>query len=111
MNMPATDIQEYTLSLEREFNAPAARVFKAWTDPDVLMKWFVPEGVVCESAHVDLRGGDTYRLARGIRARRDPQMENRWTWFLHDLCTDSAPFHRRIGATVEICMQPSGSRP
>ncbi len=50
-------------------------------------------------------------LARAVRARRDPQMGARWTWFLHDLCTDSAAFHRSIGATVEICMQPSVSRP
>jgi hypothetical protein len=50
-------------------------------------------------------------LTGAIRARRDPQMDARWSWFLYDLCRDSAAFHRSIGAPVEICMQPSGARP
>ena len=50
-------------------------------------------------------------IAGAIRARRDPQMDARWSWFLYDLCRDSAAFHRSIGAPVEICMQPSGTRP
>jgi len=50
-------------------------------------------------------------LTAEIRARRDPQMDVRWRWFLYDLCLDSAAFHRSIGAPVEICFQPSGSRP
>ena len=50
-------------------------------------------------------------LSRVIRARRDPQMSARWSWFLYDICTDSASFHRRLGATVEICTEPSSTRP
>ncbi len=50
-------------------------------------------------------------LARVIRARQDPQMDARWRWFLYDLCTDSARFHRSIRSPVEICSQPTGSRP
>ena len=50
-------------------------------------------------------------LTASIRGRRDPQMNARWAWFLYDICTDSASFHRRLGATVEICMPPSSTRP
>ena len=50
-------------------------------------------------------------LAAAIRRRQDPQMSARWSWFLYDLCTDSAAFHRSIGAPVEICSQPGDSRP
>jgi len=50
-------------------------------------------------------------LARAIRARQDPQMDARWTWFLYDLCTDSAAFHRSVGSPVEICTEPTASRP
>ena len=50
-------------------------------------------------------------LARVIRARQDPQMGARWTWFLYDLCTDSAAFHRSVGSPVEICTEPTVSRP
>lgn len=50
-------------------------------------------------------------LVRSIQRHQDPQMDARWAWFLYDLCTDSAVYHRQIGATVEICMQPAGHRP
>lgn len=50
-------------------------------------------------------------LAASIRRRQDPQMNARWTWFLYDICTDSAAFHRLIGSPVEICMTPSANRP
>ena len=63
MSLPATDIQSYTLSLTRDFNAPCEKVFQAWTDPDILMKWFGPKGVTTESARIDLRVGGKYQYA------------------------------------------------
>lgn len=50
-------------------------------------------------------------LSRVIRARRDPQESAQWSWFLYDLCTDSAAFHRSVGSPVEICIRPSTGRP
>jgi uncharacterized protein YndB with AHSA1/START domain len=60
MTLPATDIQNYTLSLTRDFNASREKVFQAWTDPEVLSKWFGPKGVMTESAQIDLRVGGKY---------------------------------------------------
>ena len=57
MSLPASDIQSYTLSLTRDFNAPREKVFQAWTDPEILMKWFGPKGVTTESARIDLKVG------------------------------------------------------
>ena len=62
MTAPATDIQNYNLSLTRDFNAPRETVFQAWTDPEVLSKWFGPRGVMCESAEIDLRVGGKYQF-------------------------------------------------
>jgi hypothetical protein len=39
-------------------------------------------------------------LAQVIRAHQDPRMEARWAWFLHDLCKDSAAFHRQVRTMV-----------
>jgi hypothetical protein len=49
-------------------------------------------------------------LTSAVQQRR-PEMESRWQWFLHDLCTDSHDFHASIGAQVEICFSPAGVRP
>lgn len=62
MNLPATDVQSYTLSLTRDFNAPREKVFQAWTDPETLTQWFGPKGVSTESAQIDLKVGGKYQF-------------------------------------------------
>jgi uncharacterized protein YndB with AHSA1/START domain len=53
-----------TLSLEHTFEAPREAVFAAWTDPEVLRRWWAagPDWDTPEAA-VDLRVGGRYRLA------------------------------------------------
>lgn len=53
---------ETTLQLKRTFSASRERVFKAWTDPEMLKEWFGPEGVKTVSAEVELKIGGKYRF-------------------------------------------------
>jgi len=62
MTQTATNIQDYAVTLTREFNAPPQRVFQAWTDPQILVKWFGPKGVSTESAQIDLQVGGAYQF-------------------------------------------------
>ena len=50
------------LTISRTFAATRERVFKAFTDPDVLKEWFGPEGFSVPSATVDFRVGGKYRI-------------------------------------------------
>jgi len=50
------------ITVAREFNAPCALVFSAWTDARHLSSWFSPEGVECRSFDTDIRVGGRYRL-------------------------------------------------
>jgi uncharacterized protein YndB with AHSA1/START domain len=51
------------LRLERTFAAPRQRVFDAWTDPEVLRRWWgAGPDWECPVADVDLRVGGRYRL-------------------------------------------------
>jgi uncharacterized protein YndB with AHSA1/START domain len=52
------------LRLERTFDAPREDVFDAWTNPEVLRRWWAggPDWDT-PSAEVDLREGGRYRLA------------------------------------------------
>jgi uncharacterized protein YndB with AHSA1/START domain len=53
-----------TLRLERTFHAPAQAVFDAWTNPEVLRRWWMVNPTWNPSvAEVDLRVGGSYRLA------------------------------------------------
>lgn len=56
--------QEIGLELSHRFAAPRERVFDAWTDPDVLKRWWAA-GETWETprAEVDLRPGGRYRLS------------------------------------------------
>lgn len=44
----------------RVFDAPRELVWKAWTDPEMIKKWWGPEGFTAPSAKVDLRVGGRY---------------------------------------------------
>ncbi|TNJ34528.1 SRPBCC family protein [Arenimonas terrae] len=50
------------LIIEREFDAPRAAVFKAWTDPAALALWFCPEGCDAPFQRFDPRVGGSYRV-------------------------------------------------
>ncbi|HEX4837522.1 MAG TPA: SRPBCC domain-containing protein [Solirubrobacteraceae bacterium] len=59
-----TEMSETSLRLERTYEAPAEEVFDAWTNPEVLRRWWKvdPEGST-PIAEVDLRVGGRYRLS------------------------------------------------
>jgi uncharacterized protein YndB with AHSA1/START domain len=42
------------------FDAPRAMVFKAWTDPEHLQRWFAPRGCTLRLAKTDIRPGGAY---------------------------------------------------
>jgi uncharacterized protein YndB with AHSA1/START domain len=51
-----------SLTLKRRFNAPPAKVFAAWTDPEKMKTWMGPEGVQGISCEISARTGGRYRL-------------------------------------------------
>lgn len=60
-----------TLQIERTFQAPAEKVFDAWTSEEVLRRWFYGQpGWEAPEAEVDLRVGGAVRVVM-----RDPVKE------------------------------------
>ena len=54
------------LVLERNIDVPRELVWRAWTTPDVLMKWFTPAPWKTVECEIDLRPGGLFRtLMRG----------------------------------------------
>jgi uncharacterized protein YndB with AHSA1/START domain len=51
-----------TLHIERRFAAPRERVFEAWTDPELFVRWFMPKGGSASDAEIDLRVGGRWRV-------------------------------------------------
>ena len=48
--------------VRRVIAASRERVFRNWTEPEQLKRWWGPDGFSCPAAEVDLRPGGTYRL-------------------------------------------------
>ncbi len=48
---------QHELVLVREFDAPREKIYKAWTDPDLLKQWFVPRPWGVAEATLDVRPG------------------------------------------------------
>jgi uncharacterized protein YndB with AHSA1/START domain len=49
------------LRIVRSFAAPREAVFRAWTDPKQLVKWWGPKGFTCPECEMDLREGGSWR--------------------------------------------------
>ena len=47
----------HELILVREFDAPREKIFKAWTDPELMKEWFVPRPWTIADAKLDVRAG------------------------------------------------------
>jgi len=55
------------LSISRFINAPRDRVWRAWSSPDHLAKWWIPAPIECQVVKLDLRpgGGFETRMREG----------------------------------------------
>lgn len=70
-------VEATSLTLRRTFNVPRARVFDAWTRPELLKHWWHADpGWFTEIAEFDLREGGQYRLGM-----RDPAMDAPYVCF------------------------------
>ena len=62
------------LVVTRTFDGPARHVFKAWTTPEMLKRWWAPKsiGITLVSCEVDARTGGTYRFEFGVPGSDQP---------------------------------------
>ncbi len=52
-----------TVRLHRVLKAPPLRVYKAFLDPDALVKWMAPHGFTAKVHSIDAREGGSYRMS------------------------------------------------
>ena len=57
--MPVTTA-EHTLTLERTLPVPRAKVWRCWTEPDLLVQWFCPKPWGVSEAVMELRAGGRF---------------------------------------------------
>lgn len=52
-----------TIRLHRVFKTTPERLYRAFLDPDALVKWMAPHGFTARIHHIDPRVGGTYRMS------------------------------------------------
>ena len=62
------------LVITRVFDAPRELVWKAWTDPALVVKWWGPKGFTSPSCKIDLRVGGQY-----LFCMRTPDGQEGWS--------------------------------
>ena len=53
-------VQTNEVFIEETFKASIDRVFRAWTDPQQLMKWYAPEGCTIRFKQLDIHTGGKF---------------------------------------------------
>jgi len=69
----ATTIAERELVVSRIIDAPRVLVFKAWTEPEHVARWWGPRGFTTTYSKMDIRPGGTFRVCM-----RSPEGTDHW---------------------------------
>jgi uncharacterized protein YndB with AHSA1/START domain len=59
MTMAEPSVRKQDLVMSRVFDAPVEAVWRAWTDPQLVMRWWGPKGFTAPMARIDFREGGT----------------------------------------------------
>src|SRR5215207_4780664 len=92
----ARPLEKPSLTLKRRINAPPAKIFAAWTDPEKLAQWFGPADTVAgsASAELDVKVGGRYR-----EVTPDQRLVFTWAW-------RSTPERESL---VSVALRPDGA--
>jgi uncharacterized protein YndB with AHSA1/START domain len=75
-----------TVTITREFDAPAALVFRAYTEPDLFRQWIGPRNRTFELQEFDCRTGGAWRYSTG--GQGDDDFEAKFYGAFHEVRRD-----------------------
>ncbi len=111
-------MQDEELRIERLIPAPPDKVYALWTDPDLLVKWWGPEGYDIPQHSLDVRPGGHWRTVMrspegarhtvsGIYRELMPPKRMIFTWGWED---DTGQRSHETEVTVTFEPAPGGTR-
>jgi uncharacterized protein YndB with AHSA1/START domain len=69
---------EKEITIEPVFNAPLERMWKAWTDPEMLKQWWGPNNVTIPECEIDLRVGGEFYIVMEAGEAMGPYKGTKW---------------------------------
>ncbi len=77
-NFSADTSKPVELTITRMFNAPRELVFKAWTIPEMMAKWWGPKGVTNPTCEIDAKVGGKIHIVMLAGKELGPLAGQRW---------------------------------
>lgn len=102
MQFVQTSPGEDPIIVESYFAAPPARVFNAWTDPDVLIRWFGLRPSYMDRASIDLRPGGIWQVQRDQDDAKTVGFEGRYR--------EIEPDQRLVFSWSHVVTEANGNR-
>jgi uncharacterized protein YndB with AHSA1/START domain len=56
-------MSDRTVRLHRVLRCPPQRVYRAFLEPDAMIKWLPPHGFTCKVQHMDARVGGSFKMS------------------------------------------------
>jgi len=109
------------LLLDRTVDLPPAAIWRAWTEPALLVQWFTPAPWVTTSCRIDLRPGGAFEATMrspegqdhpnaGCYLEVEPGRRLTWTSaLLAGYRPAPAPAHPDFWFTATVDLEPSGA--
>lgn len=74
----STENTTHDVVVTRTFGAPLERVWRAWSEPDQVMRWWGPQGFSSPMCRMDFRVGGTTLVC--MRSAEGWELYNTWTY-------------------------------
>ncbi len=119
MNFMTSSPGQDPVTVESYFAASPERVYNAWTDPDIIVKWFGRHPKALVSAEVDLCVGGAWRFVSEASAEKTVSLQGHYkeitppdrlvfSW-AHVVAHESGQREETKESLVEIDFLPKGS--
>ncbi len=94
----------HTIRLTRDFDAPRAQVFEAWTRPEQVACWWDPAGQALAVCEIDLRPGGAFKFV----SKGQPEMPFAGVYL--DVAPPDRLTFEAMGATGRVRLDESGAK-
>lgn len=74
----SSENETHDLVVTRRIQAPVERVWRAWSDPDQVTRWWGPQGFTSPMCRMDFREGGTTLVS--MRSDQGWELFNTWTY-------------------------------
>jgi uncharacterized protein YndB with AHSA1/START domain len=78
MEARMSENETHDVVVTRTFDAPLERLWRAWSDPDEVMKWWGPQGFTSPECRMDFREGGTTLVC--MRSDQGWELFNTWAY-------------------------------